>query len=139
MCEHVFKRCYPIMSKLRMKWSTELNCSRFLEDSSESCMKDTGYLKDYPLVIDSNQYENLFDRLVNKTTRKQSQRKNSRPRTSTTTSTFRKQEFKLFEAHYNQYVCFNDQNKTLKQCSLKCNTNVLFTFNEKLITKRFTL
>ena len=137
MCEHVRKRCHPLMTKLRMKWNTELNCSRFLEDSSESCMKDTGYLKDYPLAMDLNEYENLFDRLANKTTQKQQSKKSNRPKTSTTTR--RKPDLTLYDTHYSQYLCFKDQQKLFKQCSLKCDANVLFTYNEKLITKRFTL
>jgi hypothetical protein len=30
MCEHVYKRCFPLMKKFKRQWNSELNCSRFL-------------------------------------------------------------------------------------------------------------
>ena len=47
MCTHVYSRCYPLMEKFKRPWSTELNCSRFLDDSSHRCMRDPdGYIQD---------------------------------------------------------------------------------------------
>jgi hypothetical protein len=46
MCEHVHEHCFPAMDRFGMAWSSELNCSRFLDDSSEACMKDPGYARD---------------------------------------------------------------------------------------------
>lgn len=46
MCEHVYKQCFPVMDRFGMAWRPELNCTRFLDDSSGHCMKDPGYSKD---------------------------------------------------------------------------------------------
>lgn len=142
MCEHVYRRCNPLMKKFKLKWNRELNCSRFQEDNSDSCMKDTGYTKDYP-SFDPYEYEKkmdfLYERIsysINKTTRKQSKATTTKPKPK---------ELKYFQAHFDKYICLN-RNKLLKnrsfsvrECNLKCYANVLFTSNDKITTRRFTL
>lgn len=58
------------MEKFKRKWSPELNCSRFLDDSSQRCMNDpAGYERD-PAPFDAGaeqvqqQIDLLFDRIV---------------------------------------------------------------------------
>ena len=64
MCEHVYSRCFPLMNRFKKRWSHELNCSRFLEDKSESCMKDKGYIRDLPQT--SQEYIRQIDFLFNR-------------------------------------------------------------------------
>jgi len=133
MCQHVYKRCYSLMLKFNLKWNTELNCSRFLDDKSDSCMKDTGYLKDYPLSADFSEYEKkinfLYERIIyskNNITKKMM----ATTKISSTTTRNRK------DLNQNKYVC--TLNKTIKnKCFLKCDANILYNINEKITTRRF--
>ena len=65
MCEHVYARCFPLMDKFKKKWSPELNCSKFLDDDSLSCMNDKGYKKDLPFGSSAyiKQIDLLFERV----------------------------------------------------------------------------
>lgn len=125
MCQHVYRMCFPLMQRFKMSWSVELNCSRFLDDSSENCMKDPGYLRDKRA---QNDYLNQVDILLGK---------KFKP----------KQPKKLQKQNdvdiYSQYICYNKPSLNLNQhlnskCSLRCHASIAFTSANKKFARNFT-
>lgn len=150
MCEHVYSRCFPLMDKFKKKWNDELNCSKFLDDSSQRCMNDEGYKKD--LSLSSKEYLKQLDFLFEKEDLKpqaksydydlddfylissktpSSSTKSSQPKTNEYYICFRHQSSDLF--HLNK--TFLEPNK----CVLKCNMNILFNSNQKHIAHILSL
>jgi len=61
MCFHVYEKCFPVLERLGIQWTDELNCESLLDDKTESCMKDPGYPKD---SINTNGYFKQLNKLL---------------------------------------------------------------------------
>ena len=130
MCEHVHTRCSTFMSKLKIEWRQELNCSNFLNDDSHHCMNDDGYAKDSPLNINSN---GKIERKL-----------------STIFSSIQKNSSYL-SILLNKYICYKSpwstkiiiddilNSFTIGKCVLKCNSSIWFSGDQKKLANTFNL
>ena len=124
MCEHVYRMCFPLMQRFKMKWSEELNCSRFLDDKSENCMKDPGYFRDQRA---RNDYLKQVDILLGK---KFSSSKKFSPSKDVNI--------------YSKYICYNNPRiqssyqKLNNKCSLRCRSSITFSAANKTFARSFT-
>lgn len=161
LCNHVFARCYPLMEKFQRKWSPELNCSRFLDDSSQRCMNDpSGYERD-PAPFNAGtdrvqqQIDLLFDRVPPPTTTTSS----STPTTiffqsvTTISSVKSKTIDELLirrppksSNNNRRLICassFSSQDGTMTRnmstCAVRCDSSVEFSVDEKHAARLLTL
>jgi hypothetical protein len=146
MCIHVHSRCYPLMHKFKRKWSSELNCPRYLDDSSQRCMNDPGYPKDPPASnLIQQQIDLLFDKVVVVAPQQplvvvtpQQASLTTRKKTSTTNERNHRNEQQLDE----KYICLNDfveDRRNVSKCYLRCDSNVEFSVAQKQVARLLAL
>ena len=138
MCEHVYRQCYPLMRRFKKQWSPELNCSRFLDDSSESCMKDdNGYLKD--TAASSNTYLKQVNILLGLD---YDYEHSDRSRTMSNDPTTHESQLRNEpDGIYEKYLCHNrlsPQHTRNNQCSLICDADIAYNSMEKQSSRFFS-